>query len=335
MSAHKGPEASRTFQSGSSPGTSVTPTDTIKYLLGDHLGSVDVIANANGTLAQKMSFDAWGKRREASWTVMIDPSQFDSTITTHGFTGHEEIDPVELVHMNGRVYDPEIGRFLSADPFVQDQSNSQSFNRYSYVLNNPLSLTDPTGFFFGSIFKAIGNFIGKVFSAIASVFKAVLKIPLIRAVIQIAACAGPELTAVCVGVTGAMELVAGGSIGDAIKAMAFTVVSFNTWAAVGDILHPIEQAFSAASVVVTSAVHGVVNGALSLAQGGTFLDGFVSGAVGQTAGMLGMHSALGDIEGLQGSLARSVFAGAAGGAASELTGSKFANGFVTAAFAQM
>jgi RHS repeat-associated protein len=50
--------------------------------------------------------------------------------------GHEEIDPVELVHMNGRVCDREIGRFLPADPFVQDQTNSQSFNRYAYVLNS-------------------------------------------------------------------------------------------------------------------------------------------------------------------------------------------------------
>jgi hypothetical protein len=59
--------------------------------------------------------------------------------------------------MNGRVYDPELGRFLSADPFVQDASNAQSWNRYDYVLNNPLSMTDPTGFFFGSIFHAIGG----------------------------------------------------------------------------------------------------------------------------------------------------------------------------------
>jgi hypothetical protein len=48
--------------------------------------------------------------------------------------------------MNGRVYDPVIGRFLSADLFVNHPFNSQSFNRYSYVLNNPLSLTDPTGY---------------------------------------------------------------------------------------------------------------------------------------------------------------------------------------------
>ena len=44
--------------------------------------------------------------------------------------------------MNGRVYDPEIGRFLSADPFIQDATNSQALNAYSYVLNNPLSFTD-------------------------------------------------------------------------------------------------------------------------------------------------------------------------------------------------
>ena len=50
------------------------------------------------------------------------------------------------VHMNGRVYDPYTARFLSADPYVQDPRNGQSYNRYSYVLNNPTNLTDPTGF---------------------------------------------------------------------------------------------------------------------------------------------------------------------------------------------
>jgi len=49
--------------------------------------------------------------------------------------------------MNGRVYDPQIGRFLSADPFVQAPENSQSYNRYSYVWNNPLSAIDPSGYF--------------------------------------------------------------------------------------------------------------------------------------------------------------------------------------------
>ncbi|KJZ05913.1 hypothetical protein TW85_25170, partial [Marinomonas sp. S3726] len=63
-----------------------------------------------------------------------------------GFTGHEMLDNVGLIHMNGRVYDPELGRFVSADPKVPDPFNSQAFNRYTYVYNNPLSFTDPDGF---------------------------------------------------------------------------------------------------------------------------------------------------------------------------------------------
>ena len=63
-----------------------------------------------------------------------------------GYTGHEHLDNLGLIHMNGRVQDPFIGRFLSADPFVPDPLNGQSFNRFSYVRNNPLALIDPSGF---------------------------------------------------------------------------------------------------------------------------------------------------------------------------------------------
>jgi len=68
-------------------------------------------------------------------------------ITNRGFTGHEHIEEVGLIHMNGRVYDQELGRFLSADPLIQAPFVTNSFNRYSYVMNNPLKYTDPTGFF--------------------------------------------------------------------------------------------------------------------------------------------------------------------------------------------
>ncbi len=47
---------------------------------------------------------------------------------------------------SGRVYDPMVARFLSADPILQDPQNGQSYNRFSYVLNNPTNFTDPTGF---------------------------------------------------------------------------------------------------------------------------------------------------------------------------------------------
>jgi RHS repeat-associated protein len=56
------------------------------------------------------------------------------------------LDEIGLIHMNGRLYDPEIGRFLQADPIIQEPLNGQNYNRYGYVQNNPLSHTDPTGF---------------------------------------------------------------------------------------------------------------------------------------------------------------------------------------------
>ena len=71
--------------------------------------------------------------------------------------------------MNGRIYDPTLGRFLQADPHIQAPENSQSFNRYSYVLNNPLSYTDPSGYFFSRLFKKIGR---NVLRATAKIFGA-------------------------------------------------------------------------------------------------------------------------------------------------------------------
>jgi len=74
---------------------------------------------------------------------------------SRGFTDHEMLDEVGVVHMNGRIYDAKIGRFLQADPFVQDPLDSQSLNRYSYGMNNPLNVTDPSGFFFKKLLRII------------------------------------------------------------------------------------------------------------------------------------------------------------------------------------
>jgi RHS repeat-associated protein len=94
------------------------------------------------------SFASYGKRRNAAgWTGDLaagDWTQITAT-TRRGYTEHEMLDNLTLEHVNGRAYDPVTGRFMSADPYVTDPMNSQSFNRYSYVLNNPLALTDPSG----------------------------------------------------------------------------------------------------------------------------------------------------------------------------------------------
>jgi RHS repeat-associated protein len=116
-----------------------------RYLHQDHLGSVDVITNEAGGVVQRLSYDAFGKRRNVGPPGATDWTNV-AAITQRGFTFHEALDNVDLVHMNGRVYDANIGRFISADPFIQAPLMSQSFNRYSYVVNNPLSMTDPSGY---------------------------------------------------------------------------------------------------------------------------------------------------------------------------------------------
>ena len=65
------------------------------------------------------------------------------------------VNDFEAIHMGGRTYNPILGRFMQADPFIQAPGNLQSFNRYSYVLNNPMSYTDPSGYFFKKLGKLI------------------------------------------------------------------------------------------------------------------------------------------------------------------------------------
>ncbi|WAJ70328.1 RHS repeat-associated core domain-containing protein [Catenovulum adriaticum] len=77
---------------------------------------------------------------------MSNGSVAQVTATSKGYTGHKMLDDNGLIHMNGRVYDPNIGRFLSADILVQAPTHSQSYNRYTYVWNNPLSMVDPSGY---------------------------------------------------------------------------------------------------------------------------------------------------------------------------------------------
>src|SRR5262249_6152246 len=118
---------------------------SFRYFHQDHLGSIAVITDENGALAEpRDAYDAWGKRRFANGTD--DPTGSITSLTSRGFTGQEMLASVGLVHLNGRVYDPFIGRMTSADPVVGDPLNGQTWNRYSYVYNNPLAYTDPTGF---------------------------------------------------------------------------------------------------------------------------------------------------------------------------------------------
>ena len=115
---------------------------TVYNIFRDHLGTITHLKT--GSTINEYSFDAWGRRRDKdtwSYSLSDEPALF----AERGFTAHEHLEDFKLINMNGRLYDPVVGRFLSPDPYVQDPTNSQSFNRYSYCLNNPLKYNDPSG----------------------------------------------------------------------------------------------------------------------------------------------------------------------------------------------
>jgi len=138
-----------------------------EYFHRDHLGSVALVTNDAGQAVTPASFDAFGKRRNSNWSDNATGTGLPAITGNIGFTGQESITEIGLIHMNGRIYDPNLGRFLSADPLIQAPYNSQSYNRYSYVMNNPLSLIDPSGYSWVSKkWKSVKKFAKKNWSAV-------------------------------------------------------------------------------------------------------------------------------------------------------------------------
>jgi RHS repeat-associated protein len=123
----------------------------VRYLHLDRLGSTDTVTDSTGgeMQAEAHGFDAFGGPRARDWqpsgNQLYPGGEFGIT-TARGFTGHEHLDETFLIHMNGRVYDYRLGRFLSVDPIISNPASSQSINPYSYIGNNPLSGVDPTGY---------------------------------------------------------------------------------------------------------------------------------------------------------------------------------------------
>ena len=119
---------------------------TPHYVLKDNLGSWTTITNGSGTVEQRLSYDAWGNQRNPNtWANYTAGDCFDKPVFDRGFTGHEHLTAFCLINMNGRMYDPVMSSFLSADRYVQDPTSSQGFNRYAYCMYNPLRFVDPTG----------------------------------------------------------------------------------------------------------------------------------------------------------------------------------------------
>ena len=117
----------------------VDNTVTPLYAFTDNLGSVTRLYTETGMEKFRAQYDPWGVQLVSKNNINF----------ARGYCGHEMLNDFHLINMNGRMYDPVLGRFLSPDNYVQMPTSAQSFNRYSYCLNNPLKYTDPSGELFG------------------------------------------------------------------------------------------------------------------------------------------------------------------------------------------
>ncbi len=151
-----------------------TSTPKFVFLHKDYLGSVLAITDEAGATLEQRHFDAWGNLTHlkiGNNGIITDKEQIrnylsdGNLIVDRGYTSHEHFAEVGLIHMNGRLYDPLLRRFLNADENIQDPYNTQNYNKYSYVLNNPLMFSDPSGeFVFAAFIAALSK---AVFTAIA------------------------------------------------------------------------------------------------------------------------------------------------------------------------
>jgi RHS repeat-associated protein len=127
-----------------------TGVNTFSYLLSDHQGSIASITNSSGTAVVGESFTPFGNRRDpTTWSGAASNADLTASagVTRQGYTFQTALGSwMGLNHMNGRVQDAITGRFISADPGGTSEDLTQSWNRYSYVANNPLTYADPTGF---------------------------------------------------------------------------------------------------------------------------------------------------------------------------------------------
>jgi hypothetical protein len=225
------------------------------------------------------------------------------------------------VNMNARIYDSQIGRFLSADPLIGSIYDSQALNRYSYVGNDPLSLTDPTGLCFLGCFWH-----SPAFSAVASIAVAVTgqewALPVLETQLGLQVTAA--VSTINAGISGGLSGYVGsgklqGAELGAGEALAFAGVHFikTDFAISTDTLQGAAE---------SAGIHGLVGGVFSVASRGTFASGFLAAGTGDLAGDGDLDQANG-IDLVKHSIA--------GGLGSVLGGGKFTNGAETGSFAYL
>lgn len=279
--------------------TVIGSTASNQYLFHDHLGSLARITSDTGSVINSQDYNAFGTRRDYA-----DPMGAGTApaLTTRGFTGHEHLDGTGVIHMNGRVFAPGLGRFLQPDPMIQAPNNPQSWNAYTYVFNNPFAYTDPTGMW------------------------GVKEQNTLRMVAAI-------VISVWTGFTATGLLVQGGMASAAFGVAMAGGFAAGLIASNGSIRSGLFGAFGAALTMGVGQLHlgpyanaaaqAVSGGIMESLQGGSFGNGFVSAGV--------LTVAVPSIATIGNDVVRTVVGAIVGGTLSEATGGKFANGAVSGA----
>lgn len=240
------------------------------YDHADHLGCASVITEQNGNKVQQVYYYPFGKVRS---------NIVNGVDVKHKFTGQEDDAEYGLYYYNARYYDPELGRFISADTIVPNPHDPQDLNRYSYVGNNPLKYTDPTGHLkLGSIFKkVVGAIVGIVVTVLTG-GSGLAILPGIWAAVAGGAAGGAVSAAVNGGniLKGAIF----GAIGGAITGGAF----YGAGEIMKGVTDPLVRAagHAAAGAAVGAATSAIMGGDIGMGA----LTGFVSGGVSSLAGSL-------------------------------------------------
>lgn len=294
-------------------------TGSYKFLHKDYLGSILAISDEAGNKLEQRHFDAWGNftyLRIGTGPIITDKNIIDNSalLIDRGYTSHEHFAEVGIIHMNGRLYDPLLRRFLNADENIQDPTNTQNYNKYGYVMNNPLMFNDPTGEELVTLFGI----------TMAAIVKAII----------IGAAVGLAAYTTSLAVTGNFDQ---WNLLGAFKATFTGAISGAVTFGIGSLFSGSGGCITTAAqmiketvgqvgfVMIQAGTHAIAQGILSAVQGENFLTSAASGLLGSLGA-----SAFGAIaKGAANTTVGTVLFGAfSGGVGAELSGGNFWQGAV-------
>ena len=232
------------------------------FLHKDYLGSILAISDEEGSSVEQRHYDAWGNMThlQIGNGAVLTGEELERAkaqmFLDRGYTSHEHFWEVGIIHMNGRLYDPLLRRFLNADENIQDPHNTQNYNKYTYVLNNPLMFNDPSG----------ESIVGVIFAAIKIISTVISVVNTVKTVVGL--------------INGDI------SFSKFAKSIVFNIVSSAVSYGVGEIFKAggfMARTLGDFTFLAKAGVHGITQGILSSVQGNKFGEGASAGFLSSLA----------------------------------------------------